>query len=111
MNRMISMSLGVRIVLLLLILTLGWTTIAQAQEGSADDQYGNPAAIPSVAASVSASPTSSASATGSASTSASGSASASAATALPSTGGATLFALGAGILLLGSGLLVRRTIR
>ena len=121
MSRMFSVYSGVQVVLLVLILTLGCVVIAQAQEGPSDDAYGNPADIPAVAAT----DTSSASASGGASASgasasgasASGSASASggggvaAATVLPSTGGASLFALGVGVLLVGSGLVAHRMMR
>lgn len=118
---MISVSSGVRrVVLLSLILTLSWAAIAQAQETPFDDEYGDPAPIPAVAA---ATDTGSASASGGTSGSAAvtpstdtGSASASSgasgfAAVMPSTGGASLFALGAGVLLVGSGLVARRMIR
>jgi LPXTG-motif cell wall-anchored protein len=94
-------------VLLALILTFGWAALAQAQVGSADDQYGNPAKIPTVTASDSGS-ASAASDSGSASAA---SGSALSATTLPSTGGASLIALGAGVLLVGGGLVARRMIR
>jgi len=96
------------VVLLALVLTFGWAALAQAQEGSAGDQYGNPADIPTVTASDSGS-ASAASDPGSASAASGGSALS--ATTLPLTGGASLIALGAGVLLVGGGLVARRMIR
>ncbi len=89
-------------VLLSMILIFSWAAIAQAQEGPADNEYGNPAPVPAVAA------TDTAGASDPGSTSASSSALST--TVLPSTGGATLLALGAGVLLVGSGLVARRMI-
>lgn len=108
MSRTIPVYAGARFILLITILTLFWAATAQAQEGPADDEYGNRADIPAVAASDS----------GGASVVASDSGSASASSGvfgslplLPSTGGASLFALGVGVLLAGAGLIVRKTIR
>jgi hypothetical protein len=95
-SKLVSVSSGVRVVLLMIILTLAWAAIAQAQEGPYDDQYGNPAPIPTVDAID----------TGGSSVAAAG-----VAGVLPPTGGATLFTLGAGVLLVGSGLVARRVIR
>ncbi len=98
MSRMISEPSGSRVVFLLLIfliLTLGWASVAQAQ-GVAENEYGDPSPIPTASSSASdSSATSSASASGITGV-------------LPSTGGATLFTLGAGVLLVGTGLVARR---
>ncbi len=129
---------GTRMILLVMILTLFCAATAQAQEGPADDEYGNPADIPAVAASDSGDPSVAASDGGSASVAASDGGSASVAASdggsasvaasdggsasastgavgstalLPLTGGASLFALGVGVLLAGAGLIVRKTIR
>lgn len=110
---MVSVSSGLRVVLLVLILTLGWAAIAQAQEGPSDNEYGNPAPIPTVAATDPGGSSVAATDPGSASASSSGSAAGVAGVmgVLPSTGGATLLMLGAGVLLVGSGLVFRRVIR
>ncbi len=107
MSRTIPVFAGARFFLLIVLLTLFWATAAQAEEGPADDEYGNPADIPAVAASNSGGAAVAASDSGaSASSGAVGSVG-----LLPSTGGASLFALGVGVLLAGAGLIVRKTSR
>ena len=135
MSKTVSVSSGVLVALLMLILmTLGWSAIAQAQEeGPFDDQYDNRAPIPTADStdngSYSGTGVAGVTGTGDSSVAAAdrggssvagigaGSASASAAGVagltgvLPSTGGATLLTLGAGVFLAGSGLVVRRLTR
>jgi hypothetical protein len=108
-SKLVSVSSGVRVVLLMIILTLGWAAIAQAQEGPYDDEYGNPAPIPTVTATDTGGSPVAATDTGGSPVAAAGVAGVTG--VLPSTGGATLFTLGAGVLLVGSGLVARRVIR
>jgi hypothetical protein len=131
-NRIISVSSGARVLLLLLILTLSWTATAQAQEGPADNEYGNPADIPAAgdtggdtaaggtggdpgsggAGVLAAADTGGDPGSGGAGVLAASSAPASGIVGvLPLTGGAALFTLGAGVLLTGGGLVARRMLR
>jgi hypothetical protein len=123
---------GARVLLLLLILTLSWAATAQAQEGPADNEYGNPADIPEAAATgggsgsgggsdsggagvLAAADTGSDSDSGATGVLAAGNAPASGIAGilptLPLTGGASLLVLSAGVLLAGGGLVVRRMLR
>lgn len=120
---------GARVLLLLLIMTLSWAATAQAQEGPADNEYGNPADIPEAAATgggsdpgggsgsggagvLAAADTGSDPDSGAAGVLAAGSDPASGiAGILPLTGGASLLVLSAGVLLAGGGLVARRMLR
>ena len=105
-NRVICLSSAARVLVLLMVLTLSWTAAAQAQEGPADNEYGNPADIPA-AADTGGDPGSG----GDGVLSASSAPASGIVGILPSTGGASLFVLSAGVLLAGGGLVARRMLR